>query len=139
MTGRPPWLAAIPVPADSARTADGPSEETRALVLARAEDRCESCGTSLLGKPYSLHHRRPRGMGGTRAADAHSPVNLVALCGRGNHDGCHGLVHQHPAAALAGGLLVRRSADPARVRLVLHDGRAVLLTPAATYVEETGD
>ncbi|MCK9921626.1 HNH endonuclease [Frankia sp. AgPm24] len=137
MTGRsrlrPRWLAGADGPAETTRTTDEVPESTRVLVLARAGHHCESCGASLVGRPYSLHHRRPKGMGGTRAELAHSPANLVALCGLGNNSGCHGLVHQHPTAAQSGGFVVRRAADPTRIPVALHDGRLVLLTAAGGY------
>lgn len=134
MTPRPPWLRApSPTPADPSPA--GIPAATRSMVLARAGHRCESCGTSILGTPYSLHHRRPKGMGGTRAATVHSLVNLLALCGSGT-TGCHGLVHLHPTAARDAGYLVHQGASPARVAVLVHDGRRVLLTAVGTYIEE---
>lgn len=132
MSRRPAWL-------DGGRDGEpdtrpsGPSPEVRNLVLRRAGHRCESCGESLAPGRWSAHHRRLSAMGGTRAEVAHSPVNLVALCGTDNQTGCHGLVHRNPQAARDAGLLVRRSADPARVPVQLHDGRRVLLRPDGTY------
>jgi hypothetical protein len=130
---RPRWLAGSPASSTAPAAVDEVPEATRALVLARAGHRCESCGAHLIGKPYNLHHRQARGMGGTRAALAHSPVNLLALCGRGNHSGCHALVHTNVTEARGAGMLVRRAADPSRIPVTLHDGRTVLLTADGTY------
>lgn len=71
--------------------ADQIPARSRALVLARAGGRCEVCG---IDAPLELHHRRYRSRGGH-----HRPSNLVAVCGWGNHSGCHGWAH---TAALAG-------------------------------------
>ncbi|WP_431976103.1 HNH endonuclease [Micromonospora haikouensis] len=74
----------------------------------------------------SIHHRRPRGMGGTRRADAHALHNLMLLCGTGVV-GCHGWTETERTAARQRGLLVHQDADPATVPVVLASGRVVLL------------
>ena len=79
----------------------------RRLVLARADGRCERCGAE--GVHLELHHRRYRSRGG-----AHTASNLVALCGWGNHTGCHGWAHSD-ALAPAWGLSVASWGDPAAV------------------------
>ncbi|WP_018501893.1 HNH endonuclease [Parafrankia discariae] len=132
---RPPWLPVTVTAAPSARPTDEIPADTRRLVLARAGGRCESCAGDLDISRYSLHHRRPKGMGGSRATDLHSPTNLLVLCGRGA-DGCHGDVHGHPVAARDAGMLVRRAADPARVSVLIHGTRRVLLTAEGSYAEE---
>lgn len=60
-------------------------------VEERSGGMCEaSCG-----KPATeIHHRRFTGRGGR-----HNIANLLALCGRGNHTGCHGIAHQGHAPA----------------------------------------
>lgn len=103
----------------------------RSLVMLRARSVCESCGAA---EAQSVHHRRPRGMGGSRSGAVHSPVNLLAVCGRGSRPGCHGLIHQHPDDARRAGLLVRQGADPARIAVRLHDGRSVLLGADGSYI-----
>ena len=57
----------------------------RKAVLERAQGRCEACGKEA---NLELHHRKYRSRGGI-----HSFGNLVALCGWGNHTGCHGDAH----------------------------------------------
>lgn len=57
----------------------------RKLILDRAEGRCEGCGAV---KALELHHRQYRSRGGPDTAS-----NGLALCGRGNHTGCHGVAH----------------------------------------------
>lgn len=88
----------------------GPNLATRQLVIERDHGRCLRCG----GPMESIHHRKPRGMGGTRDASINSPVNLVSLCGHGTA-GCHGWIESHRDAAYRDGWLVRRNEDPAEV------------------------
>jgi len=81
----------------------------------------------------SLHHRRPRGMGGTKRADVDSLAALVNTCGHGTI-GCHWYTEYHRDWARARGLLVPNNGsgdavDAARVPLVLPSGRRVLLDP----------
>ncbi|MEX5631915.1 HNH endonuclease [Parafrankia sp. FMc2] len=134
---RPPWLPVTAMAKAPARSDSEVPAATRRLLLARAGGRCESCGADLDISRYSLHHRRPVGMGGSRAADLHCPSNLLVLCGRDNRDGCHGAVHSHPTDAREAGLLVRRAATPARVPVLIHGVRLVLLSPDGSYIPET--
>lgn len=104
----------------------GVTPKDRATVLERCGGMCEVCGE----RPASnLHHRRSRGMGGTRRA-IHSPAWLIAVCGHGNTSGCHGRIESsRPASEAAGWLLAPRdhpSTKPARlavgVVILLDDG-----------------
>ncbi|QPZ39724.1 HNH endonuclease [Paramicrobacterium chengjingii] len=61
------------------------SKRVRAIVLERSGGQCERCFSA---GPLELHHRKFRSRGGK-----HTVENLVALCGWGNHTGCHGLAH----------------------------------------------
>lgn len=120
----------------------GPSRTTRELVLERDDYTCALCGRSILGKPYSLQHRRPRGMGGTSRPDANSPAMLITLCGSATSpDGCHLWCEQRNAEAEDMGFVipVNSDVDPATVPVhhhvfglayLLHDG-TVELVPAA--------
>lgn len=84
------------------------SEETRFLVFARANYRCERCFKELHGVfGVSVHHRRPRMMGGSRNAELHLAANLIVLCGSGN-TGCHGWVESHRDKAREHGYLIQR-------------------------------
>ncbi|MCW4458163.1 HNH endonuclease [Microbacterium sp. MPKO10] len=60
-------------------------KRVRAIVLERSEGQCERCFSA---GPLELHHRKFRSRGGK-----HTVENLVALCGWGNHTGCHGKAH----------------------------------------------
>ena len=55
--------------------------------------------------PASIHHRKPRKMGGTRRPDINFLPNLVLLCGTGT-TGCHGWIEANRKAAKATGWLV---------------------------------
>lgn len=107
----------------------------RTLVYARAGSRCERCGVYAYGG--SLHHRRPRGMGGTKDPAARSAANALLLCGTGT-TGCHGWVESHRADALELGLLVRQGHDPHDVPATIRIGR-VLLGEHGEYLPTAAD
>lgn len=72
----------------------------RQTVLARAGWRCERC----LSLPVDhVHHRRPKGSGGTSEEWVERPANIVALCRP-----CHEWAHAHPREAYATGWLIRK-------------------------------
>ena len=116
----------------------GPDFDTVMAVLHRDGYRCVRCGTPIEGDRgvhWSLHHRAPRGMGGTRRPEVNSPSNLIPLCGSGV-TGCHGFVESHRAEALDAGWLVSRHTDPAKKALLVnHSSRWVYLAPDFTYSE----
>lgn len=87
----------------------GPTPQVRELVRARAGSSCERCGMAL--RTGNIHHRKPRGMGGTTDPAANSPANLMLVCGSGT-TGCHGWIESHRQEALTEGWLVPRTADP---------------------------
>lgn len=83
--------------------------EAREAIIARANFVCELCYGPLT--IMSLHHRRPRGMGGTKSPWIHDPENLLALCGTGT-SGCHGKVESYRDRAYRYGWLVRYGTIP---------------------------
>ena len=89
-------------------------------VHARAGGRCERCGTSDSYR-WSLHHRKPRGMGGTKDPAINSPANILFLCGSGT-EGCHGWVESNRQVAYEQGLLVHREDDPDEIPVELRYG-----------------
>lgn len=91
----------------------------RAAVLARAAGWCERCGAA---EPVEVHHRRPRGMGGSKAADTNSAANALALCGE-----CHRVVESDRDDATQFGWLIRQGVQPASVP-VLRRGQWCRLT-----------
>lgn len=58
--------------------------KTRTAVLERDRGRCRMCGVPA----NTIHHIRYKSEG----VD-HQAHNLIVLCGRGNAEGCHGVVH----------------------------------------------
>lgn len=89
----------------------GPSAKTRRLVFERASYRCERCGRG--DGRFAIHHRRPRGMGGTRRPETNAPDALLLLC-----EPCHLHVEAHREESLRLGYLVRQGQDPADVPVI---------------------
>lgn len=117
----------------AAKRSLGVSKETRVLVLDRAKYRCEKCGVSLSESfYYSLHHRTPRGMGGSREVRLNMPSNLVAVCGSGT-TGCHGWIESNRIAAEDEGWLVSRYEEPAEVQVRIMGVRWRYLTDEGEY------
>lgn len=107
------------------RRSSGPDTATRQVVIDRADFRCERCGKRLLNKGASIHHRIPRGAGGTKDPLINHPVNLALLCGTGT-TGCHGWVESNRSEAYATGWLVHRWEDPSTVLITdLHGNRFI--------------
>lgn len=109
----------------------GPDAATRELVRWRDRDRCRRCGATT----WQIHHRKPRGMGGSRDPLINDPSNLVLLCGSGT-TGCHGWVEQHRTEARRQGWLVSQHADP-RYQPIDHEGQLLFLTSEGKTAPET--
>lgn len=121
---------------------DSADWETIAIgLLIRSGGRCEIRSPVCLGgvrgdlsvARRSIHHRRPRGKGGSRRDDVDTYANLMVVCGDGV-TGCHGYAESHRTWAFERGILVpnngdQDATDPAQIALVLHSGRRVALTP----------
>jgi len=88
----------------------GFSKRTRELVYLRAKGRCERCGWIEDAGQY--HHRRPRAMGGSKAADTNGAANCVLLCIH-----CHNDVESRREWALDFGFLVPQGKKPSEVPL----------------------
>jgi 5-methylcytosine-specific restriction endonuclease McrA len=82
----------------------GPDAPTRADVIVRDGYACRRCRG---GFRLSIHHRRPRGMGGTADPVTNDPDNLVLLCGD-----CHDWAESYREEALRTGWLLRQVDDP---------------------------
>lgn len=82
----------------------------RMQIVVRANFSCEACGkysADSLGA-WSVHHRRPRGMGGSKDPETNSPKNLLLLCGSGV-TGCHGYFESHREEGYESKILLRQS------------------------------
>lgn len=130
-----------------ARRNTGPTQAQRKVVLDRSRGFCEICGRQLWVWPrgwvavHSAHHRQPRQMGGSSRPEINSPANLLLLCGSATTPGsCHEHVEANRERAYASGWLVRASADPAAVPVLLEGNDFYLLTDAGDRVlVEAGD
>lgn len=98
--------------------AKGVSADTALTVATRDAWSCVCCGRNIAGlergRDWSVHHRIPRGMGGTRDERINAPANLLTVCGNGT-EGCHGAIESLREAARDRGLILWRSQDPAAV------------------------
>lgn len=85
-----------------------PSRAVCRAVDEREDKCCAICGRG--DGEFARHHRRPRGLGGTRRLDTNGLSNIVLLC-----RSCHDVVESHRSLALLNGWLVSQHADPAVV------------------------
>lgn len=110
--------------------------KVRDAIRLRASGHCERCGVSVVDRPASIHHRRPRGMGGSKSHEWETPECGVVLCGTGT-TGCHGYVESHRTEAAEQGWLVPRR-DPRHPRdvPVFADGVWYLVTPFQLQVQD---
>ena len=107
------------------RRSTGPSPAVRALVWERDSGCCVRCGLrggDHVWPPHALHHRRPRGAGGSRLEDTNSPANLVTVCSP-----CHDWIESQRMLAGVHGLLLHQASDPGAIA-IRYRGRWVLLT-----------
>lgn len=86
----------------------GFSKHVRIVVEERSGGRCERCG--VVRDDMQYHHRRPRGMGGSRQPDTNTAANCVLLC---SYD--HALIESMRDEYLELGWLVRQGQKPADV------------------------
>lgn len=96
----------------------GPSKRQAELVVARADGVCEVCGYA---EAQQLHHRKPRGMGGSKDPAINEPSNLIHICQQ-----CHSSIESKRTQSEANGHIVRRYNEPVTTPL-LRRGTWVLL------------
>lgn len=113
-------------------------EAARRIVHNRDAGRCLMCGFVVTHRLRSVHHRTPKGMGGSALLE--SPTNLVTLCGLGNADGCHGKAHSNPEWARNHGWIVSRSLNPTEIPIDMYDGWFTLTDDGQRipYLQEVG-
>lgn len=102
------------------------SKETRVSVLVRSSRLCEFCGG--FTDRGQFHHRKPRGMGGSRDETLSSPANCLYLHGK-----CHRWIETNREKSYERGFLVRRHLDPTLVAVRLWFG-VRFLSPSGAYV-----
>lgn len=91
----------------------------RSIIDERARGCCELCGMPVESPQY--HHRRPRGIGGTKRVETGQAQNALLL-----HQKCHTRVESNRLEAYESGWLVAQNADPGDVPVRLWDGLFVL-------------
>lgn len=74
------------------------SPAARAAVMESTQGRCAGCGS----KATEVHHRYPRGMGGTSRVSVGGPWNGIPAC-----SGCHAWAESHRERARDLGWLLR--------------------------------
>lgn len=88
------------------------SKQAEQLIVGRDGGACARCGRQVAhlnrGWAWSIHHRRPRGSGGTKLAWVDQAANGIILCGSGT-TGCHGWVESHRVEAMQAGLLISQN------------------------------
>ncbi len=96
------------------------TEKTRRLIAERAKGWCELCGLPLR-TAAQIHHRRPRGMGGTSSTEAQSPANGLWI-----HFKCHERVERFREQSLKNGWLVPQGHSPHRTPVLTSSGWRLL-------------
>lgn len=95
--------------------------QTRSIAHLRSGGLCERCG---LEWAVQDHHRRARGMGGTRRASTNAPSALFHVCLK-----CHNQIESARRRAIEKGWLVPQHKEPADIP-VLYRGQLVRLDDA---------
>jgi hypothetical protein len=121
----------------------------RLVFFDRDRERCFRCLRPLQwherGFGWSLHHRRPRGMGGSKDPMVNSPANALTLCGHATSPtGCHHWAEKNRDVAFELGYLIPGTARtdeyrPERVRVRRLSGGWWLLTVDGRAVEVEGN
>lgn len=108
----------------------GPDGATREVVEARSLWTCERCGANVSQASCQIHHRKPRGSGGSSDPEINSPANLLLLC-----SGCHLWVERNRTTSYEQGWLVRRQHDSAKSPVWLAGRGFCFLTKTGTVDE----
>jgi hypothetical protein len=97
-----------------------------AMVVINRDRQCVARATHPGGakEGQQIHHRKPRGMGGTTNPETNAAANLIWLC-----RDCHDWIESNRAEALGNGWLVSTQDRPSTVPL-LYLGRWTLLDDA---------
>lgn len=109
----------------------GPSPLVRTEVIFRDHMSCRRCGAT----PGSqIHHRAPRGRGGTKTPWINGKANLVLLCAT-----CHDHIERNRAEAYDTGWLIRRTGNdlPEEVPLTDLTGATFSLTDDGEVIQIT--
>lgn len=98
----------------------------RYAIYSRDSWSCQRCGRLLDGVPFSIHHRKPRRMGGRHgeaAVESYDMAALVLLCGTATTPlSCHAETESDRAQAYDDGWLLREHEDPRAVACLTYRG-----------------
>jgi len=116
-----------------ARRYTGATPLVRMSVVLRGGGKCEICNQPLNSSQFvSLHHRKPRKMGGSKDPTLNEASNLMMICGSGT-SGCHGYVESNRELSYANGWLVHSYEEPI-TKPVLIRSATMLLDNNGGYV-----
>ena len=101
--------------------------EVKDIVAQRANNCCERCFFATGDETW--HHRRPRGAGGSKAADTNVASNAVYVCAA-----CHRDIEMQRTNSLHYGWLVRQGKCPAEAPIWMN-WRWVYLNDDGTATE----
>ena len=90
--------------------------KTRHLIQDRAKHRCELCGTAIR-EAGQIHHRKPRGMGGTKDLESRSAANGLYV-----HLKCHAKIESERWKAYQNDWLVRQYDASEKTPVLMWDG-----------------
>jgi hypothetical protein len=124
-------LPVVRMPMRKGRRNTGPNLAVRKLVLERDGFACVCCGTSIIGRRYSLLRRAGQG--------PDTPENLITVLGWGTEDCCGRIYLFRTRADKAKGYRLMAGEDPANEPMVIftEDGGALVwLTASGTYSTE---
>ena len=96
------------------------TDAVRSQIKERSKDRCEICGSIALY--HQIHHRRPRGMGGSKDPACGTAANGIRV-----HPHCRAKIESNREQALQKGWLVKQGQDPAETPFLRYDRKWVLL------------
>ena len=95
------------------------TEKTRNTIKERAGNRCEMCGIRC--DNGQIHHRQPRGMGGSRESESRAAANGLYL-----HERCHFNIERNRSDAYGNGWLVHKWEVSEEKPVLMWDGWKVL-------------
>jgi 5-methylcytosine-specific restriction enzyme A len=113
------------------------TEKTRNIIKERAGERCEMCGVRC--EAGQIHHRQPRGMGGSKERESRSAANGLYL-----HERCHFKIERNRSDGYQKGWLVHKWETSEDKPVLMWDGWKILgadgsLTPVVSPTELTGE
>ena len=104
------------------------TKKTAQVIEQRANGYCEFCMYPAT-EEMQIHHRRPRGMGGSKDPVTASPANGVWV-----HYQCHRAIEENREHSLATGYLVHQHRDPRDIPVMMPQ-----VTAFGTLLDDEGE